>query len=168
MAGNDLTHFGVPGMKWGHRKAVMTSRRNAAADYKTSRKLARASRPGIRKERAAIKKQIDERMQNDPEYAKKFKRIPTDRKHAAQIVTAVAVGALVVESYHPFIMKAVYAGNRNLVNNTNKGADWMAKKIREAKATAPTNPKKSPYWNDMVIKGSGEWAGTAMELYRGL
>lgn len=44
-AGDELYHYGVPGMKWGHRKASYAAERNA---YKQSKKKLRAARKNLR------------------------------------------------------------------------------------------------------------------------
>lgn len=163
---SELTHFGVPGMKWGHRRANAASRKSAVSDYKSLKKINRRAGVGSRKALAQIKADIEHKMATDPVYAAKFKNIPAERARAIKAATFVGLGAMVVYSYAPLAYSAIHSPK--VVNTTNKGADWLAGKIREAKVKAPRNPKNSPYWNDMTIKSSATLANMAMELYRGL
>lgn len=73
-----LMHFGVKGMRWGHRKSRSTlgvSRATDAMAKKDAEEFARAQMfygKGAGTRRKLINKSVEDRMKRDPQYAKAF------------------------------------------------------------------------------------------------
>ena len=69
MRKDELMHYGVPGMKWGHRKALPISSQRARYDaakqqYKTDKKVYRKNSTQLNKSKYAMKKAKKDRKQS--------------------------------------------------------------------------------------------------------
>ena len=66
---DELMHYGVPGMRWGHRKALPISSQRARYDtakqqYKADKKVYRKNSTQLNKSRSAMKKAKKDRKQS--------------------------------------------------------------------------------------------------------
>lgn len=80
-----LEHYGVPGMKWGQRRAQKKLEKTASKDAKRHVDAKMAYGKGAGTRRKLLKAELDERMK-DPNYKKNFDNAleMVDRAHSAK------------------------------------------------------------------------------------
>ena len=135
---DELTHFGVKGMKWGVRKAPSASRvsyKSAKSDRKEQTKLKKASYRGVAADRRAIKEKINNNIKTDPLYAKAVRKMDRQDKAALFAFVAGAVaGPYVLDS----VAKVTYAS--------------VTKHVRDYSQAQKYNPN-SRFWDGRTVPG---------------
>ena len=150
---DELTHFGVKGMRWGVRKAPSASRvsyKRAKSDRKERIKLEKTSYRGVIADRRAMKEKINNNIKTDPLYAKAVHKMDRqDEAKAAAVILAVAGGAVAA----PYVLGSV-------AKVTYKSAIKGARYYSQAQKYNPN----SRFWDGRTV--SGEVVNIGAELAR--